>query len=128
MDSGPIEEGLTHVDVGCERRLFGLMQALLAARVGRDVDWEAKPPRGVVTEVDATEALLQVAMVIDEALGEQRLDAQRLVHAAACLMVARDYIRPLPEAPSARTAEPVSDDLREMVAALRQSYSWPYSN
>src|SRR4051794_1370749 len=69
MDSGPIEEGLTHVDVGCERRLFGLMQALLAARVGRDVDWEAKPPRGVVTEVDATEALLQVAMVIDEALG-----------------------------------------------------------
>jgi hypothetical protein len=108
-------------DVGAERRLFGMMQHLLiiAAQGGFPV---AAPVRGVVTHDDASDAILQLAAVIDEATQAGRIPPERGVHAAAMLMVVRDYIQPLPSVPTDDdgAGDRVKPDLAELVTMLRQ--------
>jgi hypothetical protein len=107
-------------DVGPERRLFGMMQHLLFIAAQHQLP-EAAPSRGVVTQDDALDAVLQVAAVIDEATRAGWIPAPRGVHAAAMLMVVRDYIRPLPFVPDDdRTTDKVAPDLAGRVAALRR--------
>lgn len=107
-------------DVGAERLLFGMMQRLMiiAAQGGFPV---AAPARGVVTHDDALDAILQLAAVIDEATQAGRIPPERGVHAAAMLMLVRDYIQPLPSVlTDDGAADRVTPDLAELVTMLRQ--------
>jgi len=56
---------------------------------------------------------------LDQATQDGRLDRERLAFAGATLMVLRRYVRRLPQVASSRASDAVGDDLREMVAALR---------
>jgi hypothetical protein len=94
---------MTQPDVGAERRLYGMMQHLMA-RMANQMPPEVPPERGVVTLQDALDAVMQVAAVIDEETQADRVPLERSVHAAAMLMVIRDYIQPLPPGSPRRAA------------------------
>jgi hypothetical protein len=80
---------------------------------------EIPPPRDVVTLQDALNAIMAVAAVIDEATQAGRIPVDRGVEAAAMLMVARDYIQPLPRGQAYEGApDEVTPDLQEMVTQL----------
>lgn len=111
--------------MGCVERLYGLMQTLMSARIGGDVLWHTSPARDIVTQVDAADAIVQVAAAIDEALHEQQVNPQRMAFAGAALMVVREYVRPLPAVSSDRSDDAVGDDLRQMVKDLREAYGYP---
>lgn len=102
-------------------RLYGVMQSLLAAYAQKRVAPPA-PPRGVVEEQDALDAVMNLAATLDKNLQEGALPQNDAAHMAALLMLVRDYIRPLPEARVERGGQEVdgvSADLREFVDALR---------
>jgi hypothetical protein len=108
-------------DVGAERRLFGMMQRLMTIAAHGEFP-VAAPARGVVTHADSLDAILQIAAVIDEATQSGRIPPERGVHAAAMLMVVRDYIQPLPGVPTDDgTGDQVTPDLVELVMMLRQA-------
>ena len=107
-----------------ENRLYGMMQALMASRVGTEVEWEASPPRGIVTTVDAVEAVVQVAAVLDEAAQAGAIDRDRAAFAVAMLMVIRDHVSPLPRVTPDSREDPVGSDLQVLVTALRETYGW----
>lgn len=88
-------EEINKVDVGAERRMYGMMQHLMI-RYAHGQRSESSEPRGIVTLQDALDAVLQVSAVIDEATQASRIRPDRGAHAAAMLMVARDFIQPLP--------------------------------
>ena len=112
-------------EVGCVRRLYGLMQSLMSSRAGGEVDWDAGPARGIVTQVDAVEAVIQVAAAIDETLQTGQVRRERLEFAGAALMVVREHVRTLPYASSPHGGDAVGDDLREMVEAMREYFGHP---
>lgn len=109
---------MSEPDVGAERRLYGMMQ-LLMARMAQQVPNEVPPWRGVVTQQDALDAVLQVGAVIDQAAQAGQIPAEASVHAAAMLMVIRDYVQPLPPGAEPNGPDPVTPDLQEMSEALR---------
>src|SRR5664279_5099072 len=88
-----------------EQRVYGIMQFLLAHYANRRTP-ESPAPRGIVAEQDALDAVLQVAAVIDEYTQSGAIPVQRGVHAGAMLMVACDYIRPLPPLSLIHISEP----------------------
>jgi hypothetical protein len=101
-----------------EQRVYGIMQFLLAHYANRRTP-ESPAPRGIVAEQDALDAVLQVAAVIDEYTQSGAIPVQRGVHAGAMLMVACDYIRPLPPGISRDGTDRLTADLQELVNALR---------
>lgn len=108
-------------DVGCVSRLYGMMQALMADRVGNTpADWATYGARNIVSEDDAVEAVIQIAAALDQSIQDGVLDREKLAFAGAVLMVLRDYVRPLPGVSSSRSSDAVGDDLQEMVDALRE--------
>ena len=112
---------MSEPDVGVEQRLYGMMQFLMASMAqGRDPKVPA--PRDVVGLQDFLDAVLQLAAVIDEELQAGRIRRDRGVHAAAMLMLLRDYAQPLPLGLGADgEADLVTPDLRELVGYLRQA-------
>lgn len=111
---------MTQPDVGPEQRLYGMMQHLMILAANKRQP-EIPPAREVVTRNDALDAALQVAAVIDEATQAGRIPAERGVHAAAMLMLIRDYIQPLPAAPGDDgETDKVTPDLMELLRPLRR--------
>ena len=106
-------------DVGAEMRLYGMMQHPMT-RLAQGRPPEQSAPRGIVVLQDALDAILQVAVFIDWAVQTERVPADRAVHTAAMLMVARDYIQPLPPglADDGKT-DMATADLEELTVALR---------
>lgn len=107
--------------VDADQRLYGMMQHLMDA-YARQRAPETPDPRGVVELQDALDAVIQLAAVIDEATQDGRIPLARGQHAAAMLMLLRDYIQPLPRG---LDADGVTDnlitDLGAMVMALREA-------
>ena len=97
--------------------MYSMMQ-LLMARMAQQVRGEVPPWRGVVTQQDALDAVLQVGAVIDQATQAGQIPAGAGIHAAAMLMVVREYVQPLPAA-EPNGPDPVTPDLQELSAALR---------
>ena len=97
-----------------------MMQHLMRCYANRQPP-EVPAARDVVNVQDALDSVLQVAAVIDEATQAGRIPAERGVHASAMLMVAREYIQPLPRGlADDGLTDHATADLAELVAALRQ--------
>lgn len=111
---------MTQPDAGSQERLYAMMQHLmmLAAHGQQPA---AAPGRFIATGDDAVDAVLQIAAVIDQATQLGAIPVERGLHAAAMLMLIRDYLRPLPEAPRPDGKDAIGPDLAEMVRALRQA-------
>lgn len=102
-------------------RLYRVMQALLAAYAQKRVAPSA-PPRGVVDEQDALDAVMNLAATLDRNLQDGTVPENDAAHMASLLMLVRDHIRPLPEARVERDGQEVDGvtaDLQEFVDALR---------
>jgi hypothetical protein len=96
-----------------------MMQHLMT-RMAHQAPAEVPPERGVVELQDALDAVMQISAVIDEATQAGRIPLERGVHAAAMLMLIRDYIEPLPRGLAEEDGpDLVTPDLDELVAALR---------
>jgi hypothetical protein len=79
---------------GADRRLYGMMQHLMTAYAQQQAP-ETPVSRGVVELQDALDAVIQLAAVIDEETQADRIPAARGQHAAAMLMLVREYHYPL---------------------------------
>ena len=107
--------------VDADQRLCGMMQHLMAAYACQQTP-ETPEPRGVVELQDALDAVIQLAAVIDEATQAGRIPAGRGQHAAAMLMLVREYIQPLPPGLDADgVTDNLTTDLGGMVMALREA-------
>lgn len=106
-------------DTGAEQRLYGMMQ-LLMSHMAQQVPNDVPASRGIVTQQDALDAIVQIAAVIDQGAQSGHIPAGPGIHAGAMLMVIRDYIQPLPSGGGRHGADPVTGDIEEMVAALRE--------
>jgi hypothetical protein len=102
-----------------EGRLYGMMQWLMAAYANREAP-QVPAPRNVVELQDALDAVIQLAAVIDQQTQAGHIPENSGKHAAAMLMVVRDYIQPLPVGGD-ETDDGVTRDLSELVADLRQA-------
>ncbi len=107
-------------DAPLELRVYGLMQTLMAHFANREAP-DVPEQRGVVDLQDALDALLQVAAVLDEHTQSGELPGHRGVHAGAMLMVVRDYLRPLPPGIARGGGDRLTEDLQELVNALRDA-------
>jgi hypothetical protein len=106
---------------GADRRLYGIMQHLMAVYARQQAP-EKPDPRGVVELQDALDAVIQLAAVIDEAIQDGQLPPARGQHAAAMLMLVREYIQPLPRGLDADdVTDNLTTDLGTMVMALREA-------
>ena len=106
---------------GADRHLYGMMQHLMAAYAQQQAP-ERPDPRGVVELQDALDAVIQLAPVIDEATQAGQIPADRGQHAAAMLMLVREYIQPLPRGLDADgITDNLMTDLGAMVMALREA-------
>ncbi len=106
---------------GADQRLYGMMQHLMAAYAQQQAP-EQPDPRGVVELQDALDAVIQLAAVIDEETQAGRIPAIRAQHAAAMLMLIREYIQPLPRGLDADgVTDNLTTDLGAMVMALREA-------
>jgi hypothetical protein len=83
----------------------------------------AVAPRGVVTGDDAVDAVLQVAIVIGEAVTSGAIPPERGIHAQAMLMLVRDFVRPLPPGLGADGTDMAAGDLQALARALRRTSS-----
>ena len=102
-------------------RLYGMMQHLMIL-YGRCQAPENSACRGVVERQDALDAVIQLAAVVDEAVQAGRLPVDRGMHAAAMLMVLREWIQPLPPGLDADGyTDILTSDLGAMVMALREA-------
>lgn len=104
-------------------RLYGMMQTLLAASAQNDHQ-PTPDPRGIVTEQDAADAVLQLSAFLDAHVQSGAVGQQEGAHMAAMLMTIRDYVRPLPVGLVDRNDgrgehDGVTEDLQDVVKALR---------
>jgi hypothetical protein len=105
-------------DPNAQRRLYGMMQRLLT-HFAQGSETGSAPPRGVVTERDAVNAIVALAAAIDEPAQAGVLVRNRAAYMGALLMVIRDYVRPLPVGESADGSDGATADLKTMVEAIR---------
>ena len=110
----------TQVDPGqAGTRLYGMMRLLLAlAASGHTAPSPAA--RGVVTADDAVDAVLQVAVVIDQAVKSGAITSEQGFQAGSMLMLVRDYVRPLPPGSGEGPADMVTGDLLALARVLRR--------
>ncbi|TVZ05025.1 hypothetical protein EAS64_10415 [Trebonia kvetii] len=107
--------------VAADERLYATMERLLAGYAGRQA-CVIPGPRGVVERQDALDAVIQVAAVVDEAVHAGAIPADRGMHAAAMLIVLREFVQPLPpEWDGDGCTDYLTGDLAMMVAALREA-------
>jgi hypothetical protein len=100
-------------------RLYGMMQMLMrVAAGGPHPELRISAPRDVVELQDALNAVLQLAAVIDSQVQADHIPIETGMHAAAMLMVIRDYLKPLPSEGEGDPAS-VTGDLEAKVADLR---------
>ena len=107
-------------DAPLEVRLYGVMQNLMRLYADRESP-ESPPPRGVVEQQDAVEAVLQIAAVIDEHTQAGAIPAERGAHAASMLMLLRDYVRPLPRGIGRDGNDRLTEDLRKLTRMLQEA-------
>jgi hypothetical protein len=71
---------------------------------------------------DALDAVIQLAAVVDEAVQAGAIPVDRGMHAAAMLMVLREFVQPLPpDWDGDGCTDYLNDDLAMMVTALREA-------
>jgi hypothetical protein len=104
-----------HRDIG--DRALTMMQAVAPVDMG-GIPLKG-PERGIVRSDDALKALAQVFAVVDEALQGGLIDFDRSKHAIRMLMVAREYVCPIPD-PTGDEAL-FRNDLQQTVDELRGS-------
>ena len=117
------EPGVTHVSepVAADERLYATMLRLLVVYADRQAS-EVPGSRGVVERQDALDAVIQVAAVVDEAVHTGGIPVDRGMHAAAMLMVLREFVQPLPpDWDGDGCTDYLDDDLAMMVTALREA-------
>jgi len=117
------EPAVTHVSepVAADERLYATMQALMVVYAHRQTS-ESPGPRGVVNHQDALDAVIQLAAVVDEAVQAGAIPVDRGMHAAAMLMVIREFVQPLPPVwDGDGCTDYLNDDLATMVTALREA-------
>jgi hypothetical protein len=117
------QPAVTHVSepVSADERLYAAMQRLMVAYADRQAS-EVPSPRGVVKRQDSLDAVIQVAAVIDEAVQAGAIPVDRGMHAAAMLMVLREFVLPLPpDWDGDGCTDYLVDDLAMMVMALREA-------
>ena len=99
--------------------LYGLMQNYMGA-YANGLEPPAGEPRGVVELEDALDAVMQATAVIDQFTQSGDIPTDRGMHAAASLMVLREYVRPAP--PSEEDGiDLLAEDLKQIVEAQRAS-------
>ena len=104
-----------------DERLYATMERLLVGFGDRQAS-EIPGSRGVVELQDALDAVIEVAAVVDEAVHAGGIPVDRGMHAAAMLMVFREFVQPLPpEWDGDGCTDYLNDDLTLMVAALREA-------
>jgi hypothetical protein len=101
-------------------RLYGMMQWLMTAYADREAP-QIPEARDVVELQDALDAVVQIAAVISSETEAGHIPVETGKHAAAMLMVIRDYIQPLPIGETGEDDDGVTRDLEEMVASLREA-------
>ena len=107
--------------VAAGERLYAAMQRLLVAYAHRQAS-EIPGPRDVVQRQDALDAVIQLAAVVDEAVHTGAIPVDRGMHAAAMLMVLREFVQPLPpEWDGDGCTDYPKDDLAMMVTTLREA-------
>ena len=117
------EPAVTHVSepVAADERLYATMRRLMAVYARRQAA-EIPGPRGVVNRQDALDAVIQLAAVVDEAVQAGAIPVDRAMHAAAMLMVFREFVQPLPpDWDGDGCTDYLVDDLAMMVTALREA-------
>jgi hypothetical protein len=103
------------------QRALGMWHALFA-QLANGQTLPVGPDRDIVTGQDAEDALLHAAIAIDEVLQDGGLSdhfAHRALHSMHMLMVAREYVQPLPS--PLGSEETLRSDLKEGVAAIRSA-------
>lgn len=107
--------------VAADERLYATMQRLMVTYARRGVP-ESPAPRDVVQRQDALDAVIQLAAVVDEAVQAGGVAADRGMHAAAMLMVLREFVLPLPpDWDTDGCTDNLTPDLAMMVMALREA-------
>jgi hypothetical protein len=107
--------------VAADERLYATMRRLMVVYADRQTP-EIPGPRGVVKRQDALDAVIQLAAVVDEAVQTGAIPVDRGMHAAAMLMVLREFVQPLPpEWDGDGCTDYLDHDLAMMVAALREA-------
>ena len=117
------EAAVAHVSepVAADERLYATMRRLMVRYAHRQAS-EVPGPRGVVKRQDALDAVIQLAAVVDEAVHADAIPVDRGMHAAAMLMVLREFVQPLPPAwDGDGCTDYLVDDLAVMVTALREA-------
>ena len=113
----------THVSepVAADERLYATMRRLMVGYARQQAS-EIPGPRGVVKRQDALDAVIQLAAVVDEAVQAGAIPVDRGMHAAAMLMVLREFVQPLPpDWDGDGCTDYLKDDLAMMVTALREA-------
>jgi hypothetical protein len=107
--------------VAAGERLYAMMRRLMVVYADRQTS-EIPSHRGVVQRQDALDAVIQLAAVVDEAVHTGAVSVDRGMHAAAMLMVLREFIQPLPpDWDGDGCTDYLNDDLAMMVTALREA-------
>ena len=117
------EPAVTHVrePVAADERLYATMRRLMVGYARRQAS-ESPGPRGVVKRQDALDAVIQLAAVVDAAVQADAIPVDRGMHAAAMLMVLREFVQPLPpEWDGDGCTDYLTDALGMMVMALREA-------
>lgn len=117
------EAAVAHVSepVAADERLYETMRRLMVLYADRQAS-EIAGPRGVVKRQDALDAVIQLAAVVDVAVQAGAIPVDRGMHAAAMLMVLREFVQPLPPAwDGDGCTDYLVTDLAMMVRALREA-------
>lgn len=110
---------MTDPETSPQQRLYGAMQMLMRFHANAEPVPEGIP-RDIVSRDDAQQALFQLAAVIDEYAQSGGMPPERAFWAGAMVMVLQECVQALPAPYSPRSADPLGDDLEEVVKALRQ--------
>ncbi len=103
-----------------DQRLYGAAQQLLLARM-RGADEQPAADRDIVSEQDAVDAILLLFATVQEQLQSSRIAPESATRMGALLVLVRDYIRPLPPGIAEDGTDLLSQDIAEMVEAVRLS-------
>jgi len=111
-----VENGL-----GPQNRLYGMMQAVLTVYAQNSPHPGAPAARGAVSEQDALDALMHLAASIDAMLQQRRITAADALMMGSWVVLAREYIKPVPEGVAEEGGpDLVTADLEAVLAQLHE--------